>query len=62
MLVEAINANPRITNKTMLIGPSLSNGQWRLEQVWDTGYLTAYSQYLSALTIETHVFSPCSGK
>ena len=39
----------------MLIGPSLSNAQWRLEQVWDTGYIPAYSEYLNALAIETYV-------
>lgn len=51
-LIRAVQANDRITNKNMLIGPSLASGPWTPESVWDTGYLDAYGQYLTAVTME----------
>ena len=59
-LVQAIQNNPNIPNKNMLIGPSLASGPWLPEQVWDTGYLQAYGQYLTAITMEqyVHLFDP----
>lgn len=51
-LVAAINNNPKIPIKNMLIGPSLATGPWRPENVWDTGYITAFDSSLSMLTVE----------
>ena len=62
-LVQAIQNNPNIPNKNMLLGPSLASGPWPIEAMWDTGYLQAYGQYLSAITVEQYVplpFSPTS--
>jgi hypothetical protein len=54
-LVQAIQNNPNIPDKSMLLGPSLASGPWMPELLWDTGYLQAYSQYLVAITVEQYV-------
>lgn len=58
-LVQAIQNNPNILKKNMLIGPSLATGPWFPEQLWDTGYLQAYSQYLVAITVEHYPSNNC---
>ena len=45
-------ADSGIPNKNMLISPSVASGPWTPEQVWDTGFINAYSDYLSALAVE----------
>ncbi|KAF9458514.1 glycoside hydrolase family 79 protein [Collybia nuda] len=58
-LIRAMQANDRITNKNMLIGPSLASGPWQPKAVWDTGYLDAYGQYLHAITMEHYPSNNC---
>ena len=51
-LINATDANPRILNKNMLIGPSVASGPWTPEQVWDTGFIDAYKDRLYCLAVE----------
>jgi hypothetical protein len=60
-LILAIEANPNIPNKHMLVGPSLASGPWQPDQLWKTGYLEAYAEYLNVITMEQcAVFTPLS--
>lgn len=51
-LIKAMQANPGIRNKNMLICPSVANLAWTPEVVWNTGFLDYYSSHLSALAVE----------
>ncbi|TFK33319.1 hypothetical protein BDQ12DRAFT_441495 [Crucibulum laeve] len=60
-LINAIDANPNIPNKHILIGPSLGGGGngWSPEQVWDTGFLTSYGDRMYALAVEHYPNNNC---
>jgi hypothetical protein len=47
-----MEADSGIPNKSMLICPSVSTGPWTPEQVWDTGFINDYRDYLTALSVE----------
>ena len=47
-----MQADLGIRNKNMLIGPSVASLAWTPEQVWNTGFLDAYNEYLYALAVE----------
>ena len=51
-LIKAMEADSGIPNKNMLICPSVATGPWTPEQVWDTGFMNTYSDYLYALAVE----------
>jgi hypothetical protein len=51
-LIQAMEADPGITRKNMLICPSVATGAWTPEQVWDTGFIQTYGQFLAALSVE----------
>jgi len=51
-----MDANPRILNKNMLIGPSVATGPWTPEQVWDTGFVNKFQDRLYSLAVEQCVF------
>lgn len=51
-LIRAIESNPNIPIKNMLIGPSLASGPWRPDQIWATGYIDAFKDSLVAITME----------
>ena len=44
----------KITNTKMLIGPSVSgqNDNWHAQDVFATGFLDDYADYLVAITVE----------
>lgn len=50
-----MNSDNSILNRSMLLAPSVSTGPWTPEDVWNTGFLQAYSQYLSYLAVEQYV-------
>ncbi|KAG6907147.1 hypothetical protein DXG01_010322 [Tephrocybe rancida] len=58
-LITAIENNPNIPNKRMLIGPSLASGPWMPEQLWETGYIDAYKDSLVAITMEHYPSNNC---
>ncbi|CDO77499.1 Glycoside Hydrolase Family 79 protein [Trametes cinnabarina] len=43
-----------------LIGPSVATGDWRPEDVWNTGFIQAYSDSLAALTVERYPDDNCA--
>lgn len=51
-LINTMNADSRILNKNMLIGPSVATGHWTPEQVWDTGFIDTYKDHLYCLSVE----------
>jgi hypothetical protein len=51
-LIKVMETDPAIKNKSMLIAPSVSGIGWTPEQVWNTGFINAYSAHLSALAVE----------
>lgn len=53
MLIQAIDADPNIPEKDLLIGPNLS-GTWTPQQIWDTGFATDFNQNLAALAVERY--------
>lgn len=52
VLIAAIGNDSNIPVKNMLIGPSVATGAWTPEMVWDTGFIPAYTDSLSALAVE----------
>ena len=46
-----MQADSGIANDSMLICPSVSS-IWSPEQVWNTGFLEEYGDYLSAVAVE----------
>ncbi|KAJ6595642.1 hypothetical protein DFH09DRAFT_144191 [Mycena vulgaris] len=57
-LVAVLAANSNVPVKNNLIGPSVS-GTWTPEMVWDTGYITKYTDSLSALSVEHYPTDNC---
>ncbi|KAL7278756.1 hypothetical protein ACG7TL_007763 [Trametes sanguinea] len=43
-----------------LIGPSLATGDWTPEDVWNTGFIQAYSDSLTALSVEHYPDDNCA--
>ncbi|KAF8073315.1 glycoside hydrolase family 79 protein [Lyophyllum atratum] len=58
-LVKAVQDNPNIPIKNMLIGPSLASGPWTPEQLFDTGYLEKFKDSLSVVTMEHYPSNNC---
>ncbi|KAJ6627351.1 glycoside hydrolase family 79 protein [Mycena sp. CBHHK59/15] len=56
----ALRADPKILSVTRkLIGPSIS-GNWKPEDVWDTGFLNTYENSLAALAMENYPNNNCA--
>ncbi|KAJ7018597.1 glycoside hydrolase family 79 protein [Mycena alexandri] len=60
-LVEAaMRADPNISSVVRkLIGPSVS-GNWKLEDIWATGFLSLYEDSLAALSVEYYPNNNCA--
>ncbi|CDO76007.1 Glycoside Hydrolase Family 79 protein [Trametes cinnabarina] len=59
LLTQAYQADSNVPIKGNLIAPSVS-GTWTPEQVWDTGFVEAYTQYLTALAVERYPSDNCA--
>ncbi|KAI9058982.1 glycoside hydrolase family 79 protein [Trametes sanguinea] len=66
-LTQAYQNNAKITNKKTLIAPSTAGNNWPVgasvtgpEPVWDTGFVQAYDQWLSALAVERYPDENCA--
>ncbi|KAJ7728935.1 glycoside hydrolase family 79 protein [Mycena maculata] len=57
-LIAAMAADSNIPVKNILIGPSVS-GTWTPEQVFDTGFITNYTDDLSAISVEHYPTENC---
>ncbi|KAG6856829.1 hypothetical protein H0H87_000306 [Tephrocybe sp. NHM501043] len=60
-LVQAIQDNPKVPIKNMLIGPSLTSGPWLPDQLWPTGYLDRFKDVLKIIAME-HARAQALGK
>ncbi|KAI0774365.1 glycoside hydrolase family 79 protein [Fomes fomentarius] len=58
-MTQALLSNDQVPIKNNLIAPSVTSG-WTPEQVWDTGFIDAYGQYLNALTVERYASDNCA--
>lgn len=54
-MTQAYSSDSQVPVKNNLIAPSVSSSGWTPEQVWDTGFVEAYSDYLQALAVEQYV-------
>lgn len=52
--MTALSGDTHVTNRNLLIGPSVSTGDWTPEMVWNTGFVDAYSQNLAYLSVEQY--------
>ncbi len=52
LFTQAYDADGLVQNKHNLIAPSTSYAVWSPENVWDTGFMDAFSPYLSHLAVE----------
>ncbi|KAF7360487.1 hypothetical protein MVEN_00779400 [Mycena venus] len=57
-LVAALAADVNAPVKNNLIGPSVS-GTWTPEMVWDTGFISQYTDSLTALSVEHYPTDNC---
>ncbi|KAJ7620418.1 glycoside hydrolase family 79 protein [Roridomyces roridus] len=57
-LIAAMAADDKIPVKNTLIGPSVS-GTWSPEDVFDTGFITKYTDNLLALSVEHYPIDNC---
>ncbi|KAI0698275.1 hypothetical protein BC835DRAFT_1335400 [Cytidiella melzeri] len=57
---DAWNNDGSVSNKSNMIGPSLSLAVWPLEDVWNTPFLTDYQESLSALSVEKYPLDNCN--
>ena len=55
-MVTAMSQDPLISDRSrdLLLGPSIQV-LWTPEQVWNTGFVSAYSQQLAFLSVERYV-------
>ncbi|KAF5371017.1 hypothetical protein D9615_010017 [Tricholomella constricta] len=58
-LIVAMDANPNIPIKNMLIGPSLASGPWTPEMMWETDFIPAFKDSLVAITMEHYPSNNC---
>ncbi|KAF8949995.1 glycoside hydrolase family 79 protein [Flammula alnicola] len=61
-LITVMDANPLITNKNMLLAPSVATGPWTPEQVWDTGFMNTYKDRMYAFTVEHYPNNNCAAQ
>ncbi|KAF8970658.1 glycoside hydrolase family 79 protein [Flammula alnicola] len=59
LLITAMNNDPNIPTRNLLIGPSIST-TWTPEEVWDTGFVSAYSQNLAFMSVERYPSDNCA--
>jgi hypothetical protein len=58
-LVSALGNDTRVSNKNLLIAPSVS-GTWYPEDVWNTNFIPTYQSSLYALAVEKYPTDNCA--
>ncbi|KAJ2932239.1 hypothetical protein H1R20_g4863, partial [Candolleomyces eurysporus] len=58
-LIKHLETRPMITNPRILVGPSTSGQVWHAEQVFETGFLDDYKDYLYAVSVEHYPNNNC---
>lgn len=61
VVAQALNADPNIPSKNMLIGPSIASADWTPEQIWATGFMTKHPE-LKIVSVERFVLSKHSSE
>ncbi|KAF8624038.1 hypothetical protein AX15_006061 [Amanita polypyramis BW_CC] len=61
-LVNQMNNDPLIFNRSMLLAPSVATGNWPPEEVWNTNFIPTYSQYLAYLAVEHYPSNNCGAQ
>ncbi|KAF8800345.1 glycoside hydrolase family 79 protein [Phlegmacium glaucopus] len=61
-MITAMDADSRIPNKNMLIGPSVATGPWTPEQVWDTGFIDRFKDRLYSFAVEHYPNNNCAAQ
>lgn len=51
-MINAIKADDKIITKNNLIGPSIASADWQPQDVWNTGFIGAYADSVSILSVE----------
>ncbi|KAG6835065.1 hypothetical protein H0H93_005181, partial [Arthromyces matolae] len=46
-----------LPGQNLLVGPSIAYADWTTEQVWNTGFVTSYSENLAYLTVEKYLLA-----
>ncbi|KAI0369503.1 glycoside hydrolase family 79 protein [Pilatotrama ljubarskyi] len=59
LLTQAYQGDSNVPVKNNLIAPSVS-GTWTPEMIWNTGFVEAYTQYLTALAVERYPTDNCA--
>ncbi|KAI0920658.1 hypothetical protein AcV5_010341 [Taiwanofungus camphoratus] len=59
-VVAAVAADTDVRTDSNLLGPSVATGDWRPEDVWNTGFVLAYANNLAALTVEHYPDDNCA--
>ena len=57
-LITQMGNDPLVLNRSMLLAPSVSTGPWKPEDVWNTGFISAYESSLAYLAVEQYVRIP----
>ena len=57
-MMAGINNDAAIPRKNIVVGPSISTSQWTMQDVLNTGYLSAFTNNLGALSVEKCVWPP----
>ncbi|OBZ74677.1 Beta-glucuronidase [Grifola frondosa] len=59
-VVAALQADTSVSVINNLIGPSIATGDWHPEDVWNTGFIPAYTNNLAALSVEHYPDDNCA--
>ncbi|KAG6810056.1 hypothetical protein H0H92_013528 [Tricholoma furcatifolium] len=58
-LVNAMNNDPNILNRNMLIAPNIATGDWHPEDVWNTGFVDQVGANMAYLAVENYPTDNC---
>ncbi|KAG6880956.1 hypothetical protein C0993_003509, partial [Termitomyces sp. T159_Od127] len=47
--------NTNLPGTDLLVGPSIAYADWTTEEVWNTGFVSAYNENLAFLTVEKYI-------
>ncbi|KAF8636113.1 hypothetical protein AX17_003816 [Amanita inopinata Kibby_2008] len=61
-LITQLNNDQKVTNRTMLLAPSVASGPWAPERIWNTGFIDAYSANLAYLAVEHYPTDNCAAQ
>lgn len=59
-VVAAMQADPNISVSNNLIAPNVATGDWTPEDVWNTGFIEAYTNSIHTLTVEHYPDDNCA--